>query len=382
MRLAWSAVIVLAAVIAVGAAPLSQDIYIWQRLWTPGVTRAVLAAQNLSSGWRVLAAETDPNGHLHAFAFNWAALRGKRVTAVVRIDGALGRLDQKTLLSELRGVTAGWPKTVALEIDYDCGTAQLAAYAAFLKKVRKLHPARLAITALPAWLEAHDLAGLLAIPDEAVLQVHAVRAPSHGLFDPRLARRWIDRFDAVTLKPFRVALPDYGTRVIRGQGGGVIAMESENPKLIVGASAEELLAAPKDVAALVRDLSKTPPHHLAGLTWFRLPVAGDQRIWSVQTLAQVMHGRAPADGLVVETRQGAVPGAVDVLLVNKDTYDAMLPAVISLPAGCRLADGIGAYRYEAQKNVFRRLQNAFLPSHHAMVIGWARCGAGDFHVEP
>lgn len=51
------AAILLAAVVAVGAAPLGQDIYIWQRLWTPSVTQAVGQTSSLFSGWRVLAAE-------------------------------------------------------------------------------------------------------------------------------------------------------------------------------------------------------------------------------------------------------------------------------------------------------------------------------------
>ncbi|MDR3527713.1 MAG: DUF3142 domain-containing protein [Rhizomicrobium sp.] len=376
MRLAG---ILLTALIAMGAAPLSQDIYIWQRLWTPGVSEAVVAARDIASGWRVLAAETDPNGHLRGFAVQWSALQGKPVTAVIRIDGTLGRLDQTTLLADIHRLAAHWPQAVALEIDYDCGTAQLAAYADFLKALRQQHPAHLAITALPTWLEGRDLATLLVIPDEAVLQVHAVQSPAQGLFDPRLARRWINRFDALTPKPFRIALPDYGTRIIRNEGGRVIALESESPKLIGGA-AEELLVTPSDVAALVRDLERNPPHHFAGLAWFRLPLAGDQRIWSLQTLAQVMRGQAPQSVVTVETRPGAAPGAVDVLLINRGTFDAVLPATIALPASCQLADGLGAYRYEGQK--FRRLQTAFLPAHHEMVIGWARCGAGIFHVEP
>jgi hypothetical protein len=382
MRLARLAAMLAAALVAIGATPLPQDIYIWQRLWTPGVTGAALQAEHLFSGWRVLAAETDPNGHLRSFAINWNVLQDKPITVVLRIDGTLARQDQTKLLADIRRVATGWPKSVALEIDYDCGTAQLPTYGRLLKEVRKLRSTHLAITVLPAWMESRDLAALLAIPDEAVLQVHAVRSPSQGLFDARLARRWIDHFDQITSKPFRVALPDYGTRVIRGQHGDVLAMESESPRLITGVSAEELLAEPSDVAALVRDLQRTTPHHLAGLTWFRLPVAGDHRIWSLQTLSQVMHGDTMTSNLVVETRQGVAPGAVDILLVNRGTNDVLLPRLISLPASCKVADGVGAYRYEAQRNGLRRLQNALLPRHHEIVIGWARCGAGNFHVEP
>lgn len=379
-----SAVLTLLATLAIPipatAAALPQDIYIWQRHWTPGVPQAMAQTAPLFSGWRVLVAETDPNGRLRRFAVDWNALKTKPVTAVVRIDGTLARLDQKNLLAEIARLPI--PKGAALEIDYDCGSASLAAYSEFLKALRQQKPAKLTITALPAWLGAAALSDVLAASDEAVLQVHAVRSPAQGLFDAKLARRWIDRFDHSTNKPFRIALPDYGTRVIRGPGGAVIAMESESPKLIGGAAAEELLAAPQDVAMLLTDLKQNPPRHLSGITWFRLPVKGDLRIWSTGTLAAVIRGEALAPALGIETRKGAVAGAEDVLLVNHGAGDTVLPRTIMLPASCRFADGIGPYRYEPQKNIFARLQNAFIPGHHGMVIGWARCGAGDFHVQP
>ena len=372
-----------AALQAAPAAPLPQEAYVWQRLWTPPVHDALREMGGLFQGWRVLAAETGPNGRLKGFAVDWKAVAGKPVTAVVRIDGALGRFDAKALLAELRALMARWPTGVGLEIDYDCGTASLAAYAAFLKDVRTHHPSRLSITALPAWLGSPDLVPVLAAVDEAVLQVHAVRSPAQGLFDVKLARRWIDRMDN-TEKPFRVALPDYGTRVIRSSGGSVIALESEAPKLIGGASAEELTATPDEVAVLLRDLERRPPKHLAGIAWFRLPVKGDARIWSRETLAAVIKGEALTGRLTVRTRPGLAPGSDDILLVNDGGSDVALPRAVHLSPGCTLADGGNGYRFEAKINTLVRLQNVLIHAHHAQVIGWARCGAarGDFHVEP
>ena len=87
-------------------------------------------------------------------------------------------------------------------------------YAQFLVRLRAIPdiPRTLSITALPAWLSSPEIDRVIAAADEVVLQVHAVRAPTSGLFDPALARSWIDEFGARTTKPFRVALPDYGAR--------------------------------------------------------------------------------------------------------------------------------------------------------------------------
>lgn len=375
------AVLVTVAV-ASNAASLPHEAYIWQRQWTPQVRAAIREQSKLFQGWRVLAAETDRKGRLPRFAVGWKSLRGKTVTGVVRIDGTLRHLDTKTLVRDVRAAMAVWPRGTALEIDYDCGTASLGAYAVFLKDVRALRPSRLSITALPAWLGSSDLKRVLAEVDEAVLQVHAVRAPSKGLFDATLARRWIDQMDAAA-KPFRIALPDYGTRIIRSQGGSVIALESEAPKLIGGASAEELIATPEAVAGLLAGLQHRPPRHLTGIVWFRLPVQGDRRIWSPTTLAAVIQAKPLTGHIAIDLRPGPVPGSKDILLINESSTDTAAPRAIMLPDTCRLADGIGPYRYDRQKKVLVRLQNVLIPAHHVRVVGWVHCGAGrgEFHVE-
>lgn len=373
----WLALALMTA--AASAGPLSHEAYVWQRLWTPDVRTAVHDSAGLFTRYRVLAAETDRSGRLKPFAVDWT----KAGTAVVRIDGALQTFDAKAPLKELAALKARWPRGIGLEIDYDCGTASLPAYAAFLKEVRTLKPVRLSITALPAWLESADLAAVLAQADDVVLQVHAVRSPSQGLFDPRLARRWIDRFDRFG-KPFRVALPDYGTRVIRSEGGAVIAMESEAPKLIGGASAEELVATPETVANLLADLTRRRPQNLIGVAWFRLPVKGDIRVWSLPTLAAVIRGQPLAPRAGIDLSPGLAPGSLDILIRNDGDTDVPPPRVVHLPPRCTPADGVGGYRYDAQKNMLVRLQNVLIHAHHARVIGWARCSArrGEFHAEP
>jgi len=228
------------------AAPSDNQLYVWNRVWTGPVRAAVADFADVAQGWRVLVAESDASGRLRPVAVDWEVLAAthRPVTAVIRIDGQLPLGAKGHNPERIAALVHGLPRSVTeIEIDHDCGTARLTDYARFLSDLHgRLAPRRLSITALPAWLGARDLDAVLAAADALVLQVHAVRAPHSGLFDPRTARAWVDALAARDAKPFRVALPDYGSQIVRDQNGKLIAVESEMPRLAGGASAEELMA--------------------------------------------------------------------------------------------------------------------------------------------
>jgi hypothetical protein len=371
-----------------------QDAYVWQRRWTPAVGEALHRAADLISEWRVLAAETDSRGRLVPVAPEWRALRatGKPVIAVIRIDGTLEHFDQASLIAGIDRLAAAWnaqgARVAGLEIDYDCGTQHLADYAEFLKQLRKLDgiPPHLSITALPTWLGSRALDALVAIPDEVVLQVHAIRAPENGLFNANDARAWVDAFAARTETPFRVALPDYGVRTIWDSDGGLVSIVGEMPRLAGGAHAVELMAKPQDAARLLASLSLSPPQHLRGVVWFRLPTADDSRTWSEETWRAVINGEPLRADIAVTALPGAMQGVTDIVLRNPGNIDTELPRRVGLPSGCTLADGINGYALEAQQGEFflKRLQTALLRAHREQTIGWVRCGQvqGAFDVRP
>jgi Protein of unknown function (DUF3142) len=377
-----------------GAPPsaIAQDAYVWQRVWTPAVLSALGNSADLVTGWRVLAAETDARGNLRSVAVNWAALSATHqpVIAVIRIDGSLANWDEDALLAKIGTLAAGWRELAVppagIEIDYDCGTARLAFYAQFLARLRSVPdiPRRLSITALPAWLSARELERVIAAADEVVLQVHAVRAPTSGLFDPALARSWIDEFGARTTKPFRVALPDYGARVVQADDGRIVAIESEEPRLAGGARTTELMAMPADVAQLLGGLARDPSAQFAGVVWFRLPTGDDALVWSPETWRAVMHGEDLRTDVVVVARPGATAGLSDIVLLNRGRIDAELPRMIGLPQRCTLADGVNGYALDnsAQNISLHRLQTALLHAHREQTIGWMRCARGNFDVRP
>jgi hypothetical protein len=373
---------------------LPQDAYVWQRQWTPALAAALDRSADLVRDWRVLAAQSDGEGRLRATAVDWSALSTTRrpVIPVIRIDGQLAHWDEARLLADVRDLLRRWrdaPVTVAgIEIDHDCATARLPAYAQFLATLRAELDGGipLSITALPTWLGSRELDRVLAATDEVVLQVHAVQDPHAGLFDAATASRWIEALGRRTTRPFRVALPAYGTRVSWSADGRLRAVESETPLLIDAAASAELIAPPREVASLLRRLERARPAQLAGIVWFRLPTDGDSRAWSLSTWRAVMRGESLDAPVQAQAVAGAQPGLSDILLVNADDVDAEVPRRIVLPGGCGLADGINGYRLAGTGDgpVLERLQPGLLHGHRQQTIGWMRCaaGLGDLHVQP
>ncbi|WP_448189283.1 DUF3142 domain-containing protein [Azospirillum sp. sgz301742] len=367
-----------------GPAPIpAHDAYVWQRLWTPPVIEAVQHSADFVRAWRVLVAEADGAGRWALPGVDWGALAASRrpVVAVVRIDGQLQTQESDALAADIAGIVAragahGIP-LAGLEIDHDCATARLAGYIRFLANVRGQLPAGLpvTITALPAWLSAPLFEDLAAQPDEIVLQVHAVRNPRFGLFDARLALGWAEALARRTARPFRVALPTYGSRVHWGEDGRLVAVESEAPTLNGDGAASELAASPAAVAGLLRALERSPPRHFAGVAWFRLPITTDARAWSPATWRAVVRGGSLRTTVVGEARATATPGLADIVLANAGDIDADLPRSVVLDDSCTLADGINGYRLrrDGKHPTLESSREGTLRGGERRVIGWMRC---------
>ena len=227
------------------------------------------------------------SGRLAPVAVDWAALAasGRPVTAVVRIEGQLAHLDPKGLTETVAALLAGLAeKRVALagvEIDHDCATGRLGAYAHLPRGPSRCRtgPAPLDHRPSPPGSRHLSSTGSSRLADGAVLQVHAVEAPQRGLFDPARAEEWVRAFkDRPAKRPFRVALPAYGVRVGYGETGrleigrgrGATALRRPRPRGAVGTSR-------RCRAVHRRDRARDPPPRLAGFVWFRLPTQDDRR---------------------------------------------------------------------------------------------------------
>jgi hypothetical protein len=371
----------------------THDAYIWQRVWTPALTQSMQASTRDIREWRVLAAQTDRMGRLQSFHPDLTALTSNEnpVVIVVRIDGQLAQWDENALLTDTSALLKYWRgndiRIAGLEIDHDCGTARLPAYAHYLRALRPLLGGlTLSITALPAWLHSPDLGYVLAQVDESVLQVHAVRDPRAGLFDGALALQWVDAYAQRSGKPFRVALPAYGSRVSWDAQGRLVSVQSEAGALEAGDDSRELFATPEDIAAFITALARDQPPHLLGIAWFRLPTANDDRAWSLPTWLAVIRHQPMRGAVTARERPGSTAGTLDLVLLNPGDLDWPLPAAVVLPESCTLADGFRGYALEAGRDPLRieRVQSGMLPAHRQRIIGWARCATQgeQLRVEP
>ncbi|WP_339479871.1 DUF3142 domain-containing protein [Pseudomonas sp. RL_5y_Pfl2_73] len=359
---------------------LDQQLYIWQRQWTKAHEPALRQSHGDFSSLRVLALQAFPGAGWSRARIDPALLRadGRPLIAVIRLDGQLKALDQDEVFAQIQQVLGDWHAEgltpVGIEIDHDAGNARLPAYGKFLGQLRQVLPAgvRLSITALPAWLDSPALPGLLEAVDSSVLQVHAVNDPRQGLFDPKQSRHWAQRWSDVTTRPFYLALPAYGVALLTQESGAPV-VESEVP-IDRGGERRELLVDPQQVAGLAADLRADPPKHLAGLIWFRLPLAGDRRAWSLTTLGAVARGDNLDSRLALQW--GEQDGLYDIRLVNQGNLDSPWPQRLTLTVGaCDGVDALAGYTLQQTPGLltFTRIQEGRLAAGSHRAIGWARC---------
>ncbi|MHC8302571.1 DUF3142 domain-containing protein [Pseudomonas sp. ZS1P83] len=361
------------------APPLDQQLYVWQRQWTPAHEAALRDSRADFSTLRVLALQAFPEAGWSRARIDPALLKrdGRPLIAVIRLDGQLKSLDQDEVTAQIQQVLGDWQgqglTLSGVEIDHDAGNARLPAYREFLTHLRAVLPASIAlsITALPAWLDSPELPALLSTVDSSVVQVHAVSDPRLGLFDPDQARQWTMAWSRITSKPFYLALPAYGVALL--SGGGAPVVESEVP-IERGGKRRELLADPQQLSRLGTELRNDPPAHLAGLIWFRLPLANDRRAWSLTTLGAVARGDALDSHLALKLSEQE--GLYDISLSNQGNLDNAWPERLTLAVqGCDGADALAGYALQQRPDLltFTRLRDGRIPAGEQRAIGWARC---------
>jgi hypothetical protein len=374
------------------APPLDQQLYVWQRQWTPAHDAALRDSRADFSTLRVLALQAFPEAGWSRARIDPALLKrdGRPLIAVIRLDGQLKSLDRDAVTAQILQVLGDWQgqglNLSGVEIDHDAGNARLPAYREFLTHLRAVLPASipLSITALPAWLDSPELPALLSTVDSSVLQVHAVSDPRRGLFDPDQARQWTKAWSRTTSKPFYLALPAYGVALLPGAAGAPV-VESEVP-IERGGKRRELLADPQQLSRLGSELRNDPPTHLAGLIWFRLPLASDRRAWSLTTLGAVARGDALDSRLALKL--SVQNDLYDISLSNQGNLDSAWPERLTLAVqGCDGADALAGYALQQRPDLltFTRLREGRIPAGGQRAMGWARCAhidQGGSNVDP
>lgn len=366
------------------APPLDQQLYVWQRQWTPSHEAALSESGSDFSTLRVLALQAFPHAGWSKARIDPVLLKhdGRPLIAVIRLDGQLGSLDHNEITAQILQLINEWQAQgltlSGVEIDHDAGNARLPDYRKFLTDFRRVLPAflPLSITALPAWLDSPELPALLATVDSSVLQVHAVSDPHRGLFHVEQTKKWVEKWSRITSKPFYLALPAYGVALL-AQTSGAPVVESEVP-IEQGGERQELMADPQQLSDLVLDLRKDSPSHLAGLIWFRLPLANDRRAWSLTTLRAVARGEALERRLTLNLSMQ--DGLNDISVINQGNLDSAWPMRITLAVkDCDGADALAGYVLQQTPDVltFTRLSDGRLLAGEQRAIGWARCARID-----
>ncbi len=330
--------------------PLRQEAYVWQREWNPAVRESIGQAKDLA-GLTVLAAEIDLRPRTPStirVPLDEATLKGygRPVGVAIRVHAIPGRfVDDPKRVSDLKNLVrdvAAEAKTKGLalseiQIDYDCPEWKLDDYRVLLISLRRsAAPVPLTVTALPVWLYQHRaFRHLLEAVDGYVLQVHSLEPPKSSsgkivLTEAKSAKAWVERA-ARFGRPFRVALPTYSYQVAFDAKGNLIGLLAEGPLLSFGDGTTVVSASsdPGAMAGLVRDWTENHPKELAGILWYRLPVAGDRNNWTWPTLRSVMAGQAPKSGLHAELRKPQ-PGLVEVDLVNGGSAESPWPPAVAV----------------------------------------------------
>ncbi len=388
-------------------APMPQEMYVWQRVWTPAVVAGLRTAQDRVAGFSVLAGEVVWNGKVPEIVrpkLDYALLASQKQAPglALRIGPYAGPFAADdavaqqllsfatTCLADAR--KAGWQPS-ELQIDFDAATSKLSGYHTWLTAFQQaVAPLPVSFTALPDWLRAPELKAMAAQTQRFVLQVHGIERarvddPTPKLLEASSVQRWVAQAAALGV-PFRVALPTYRTAVGFNAEGKIIGLDSEGPARAwpAGTRVVTYMSPAAEIAQLVHNWTADRPANLTGLLWYRLPVAGDQRNWSWLTLTPVMQGRAPAEQIEV-SQQGENP--VDLTLQN--TGEAEMPwpqeIQITLPPGTSVSAGDALTGYTLDQNaaqapevIFRRaagFSHYILPPHGKKPLGWLRMAGND-----
>ena len=388
-----------------GAMP--QEAYVWQRSWTASVREAVEASGERGRGGErgaglaglvVLGASVSfaaGEPVVTEVAFDAGALRasGQPIGLALRIGPYRGPIEARGRVFErLRAAAGGMIEraraaqipVTELQIDFDCAASRLEDYRAWVEGMRAASGgAAVTITALPSWLGQRAFAPLAEATDGFVLQVHSAERPEDpraalALCDPSRARRAVEAAGRLG-KSFRVALPTYSYALSLDGEGRLLGLSAEEPPrgFADEASRRLLRADPAAMAGLVRSLTADRPASLAGILWYRLPVAGDRYNWQPSTLAAVMEGRAPAAALRAELHSPE-PGLWEVQLVNRGDEDAPLATEVSLrwASGSLVgSDALAGFEAREEGRALRlegKAEGRVVAAGQRLPIGWLR----------
>ena len=378
---------------------LTNEVYVWQRVWNEPVREAVIAHATNFTSLVVLAAEVtwrDKKPAVTHVAVDYPTLATTHtpVGLALRIGPYPGSFTTndttitfltslaESLVAEAR---ANQVVPTELQIDFDCAESKLDGYRIWVEAIqRKVSPVRVTITALPSWLKAAAFSGLAHAASNYVLQVHSLARPKDynapfNLCDPRAAQAAVAQASHIGV-PFRVALPTYGYVLAFDRHGKFFDLSAEGPRKNWPDDVQlrEVRSDPVELSALVQTWTTNRPAVLRGVIWYRLPVAVDNLNWRWPTLAAMLAARAPRESLRTSVRR-VEPGLVEISLVNNGDLD--IPSRLALAvhwSDARFVAGDGLRDFElaaptaSAAKFTTKPEFSRLPAGEERVVGWLR----------
>ena len=353
--------------------PMTQQAYVWQRVWTEPVREAVAERAGAFSGLVALGAEVSwDQGRPVVARVPAASTPGiaLRIGPHANPGGA-----ETAFLAEL---AASLDARSELQIDFDCASSKLDGYRTWVRAIKqRVAPVPVVITALPSWLGRDAFVRLVDDADGYVLQVHSLerpRGPSDrfSICDPGRARAWVERAARLG-RPFRVALPTDGYLVAFDASGKFRGLCAEGP-VPRAATLRHGSADPQAMAFLVAAWTQDRPAALTGILWYRLPVSSDRLNWRWPTLVAVMAGTTPRANVVVRARRVA-PSLFEVDLLNDGDADlsARVEVAVSWTGARRVAgDGLAGFDLHEQEDGARLVGSPALRPGARRMLGWLR----------
>ena len=378
--------------------PLPHQVYVWQRAWTPAVCEAVAEHGSIFQETVILAAEVtwkNKAPQVTRVGVDYPSLTSLHcpIGLVLRVGPFSGLGTNQAAVNILAGLATSVVtearnnklNPVELQIDFDCATAKLDDYRAWLTVVQqRLAPLQVTITALPSWLDSLAFVPLAAMSTNYVLQVHSLEKPTSSdapfsLCDAGAAERAVAKAGKIGV-PFRVALPTYAYIVAFNAEGKFAGLSADGPRSDwpKGTQLREMSADPHSISSLVRSLNTNHPSAMRGFIWFRLPVAVDNFNWRWPTLGAIIAGREPQEKFRATTRR-VEPGLVEINLENTGELDISSRLTVEVSwTDARLVAGDALRGFELSEQsgsgaIFHTKQTNFrLPAGEHQVIGWLR----------
>lgn len=386
-------------------AQMSQQAYVWQRSWSQAVKSAIKTQCKEVDGLTVLAAEFHPADPFRPalIDLDYEQLRaiGCPVTLALRMNwsssagvrGAFQAGFTDLIVHAIREARAHGLEPAAIEIDFDCPTSKLEAYAAELGAIREqLDGVALSITTLPTWMNRpKSFQQLVAETDRYVLQVHSIEPAHHidtriSLCDPADALRWT-RQAAAYSKPYHVALPTYGYRLAYDESGQLVEVAGENASSIKDPSwrYRVVRANPEQMAHVVRELELKRPENCLGVIWYRLPIGEERLNWDPKTWQAVKRGKVERVSWGFEMKR-VEEGLFQLEIVQKSVIATPPPATLHLSwrqGGALAWDGQRNYavKQHPEHGLIWQWPDTMPPSLLAQgtrwTIGWLRMNPKD-----